>query len=112
VGQSFTETLLIHKLTCFARGREGDWDGICLDYDIAGHGRSFEEVRNLLEISIADYAESAALESPQAAKRLLSRSAPAHVWLGYILAFLWHNIRRGRNDDDRLEHSFQLPCPA
>jgi hypothetical protein len=103
---------MVQKLTCFARGREGDWEAICLDYDIAVHGRSFEEVAELLGISIADYVESAARETPEAAQRLLSRRAPRRVWLAYILAFLWHNIRGGDKGDDRLEHSFQMPCPA
>ena len=102
---------MVQKLSCFARGREGDWEAICLDYDIAVHGRSFEEVEKLLAISIADYVESASQEAPEAAKRLLSRRAPVRVWLAYILGFLWHNFRRG-GKDDRLEHSFQMPCPA
>jgi hypothetical protein len=100
------------KLICFARGREGDWEAICLNYDIAVHGRSFDEVEKLLSISIADYVESAMQEPPEAAARLLNRRVPRHVFLAYILAFLWHNIRGGGKGDDRLEHSFQMPCPA
>jgi hypothetical protein len=100
------------KLSCFARGREGDWEAICLDYDIAVHGRSFDEVEKLLRISIADYVESAMREAPQAAQRLLGRRAPRRVWLAYILGFLWHNVRGGGKGDDRLEHSFQMPCPV
>lgn len=103
---------MTQKLLCFARGRDGDWEAICLNYDIAVHGRSFEEVQQLLTISIADYVESAMQESPEAAKRLLNRSAPTRVFLSYILSFLWHNLRSGGSDDDRLEHSFQMPCPA
>ena len=103
---------MVKKLVCFARGREGDWEAICLDFDIAVHGRSFEDVQQLLRISIADYIESAAQESPEAAARLLRRSAPVHVVAGYIIAFLWHNFRKGGKGDDHLEHSFQMPCPA
>jgi predicted NBD/HSP70 family sugar kinase len=102
---------MTQKLFCFARGRVGDWEAICLNYDIAVHGRSFDEVSKLLEISIEDYVESAVKESPEAARRLLERSVPLHVLLSYIVAFLWHNLRGGK-DDDRLEHSFQMPCPV
>ena len=80
-----------------------------LDFDIAAHGRSFEDVQQLLRISIADYLESAARKSPEAAARLLRRFAPMHVVAGHIIAFPWNNFRKS---DDRLEHSFQMPRPA
>jgi hypothetical protein len=41
---------------CFAQGREGRWEGICLDYDIAVAGRSFEEVRAVLTEAVRTYA--------------------------------------------------------
>lgn len=100
------------KLTCFARGRPGEWEAICLDFDIAVQGQSFEEVMALLDVSIADYVESARQETPKVRDRLLRRAAPAHIRLGYLVAFLWHNLRHRQKDDDRLEHSFQMPCPA
>ena len=31
-------------LHCYAAGREGDWEAICLDLDISVQGASFEEV--------------------------------------------------------------------
>lgn len=101
------------KLLCYARGRPGEWEAICVDFDIAVQGRSFEEVSRLLEESVADYIISAGKEQSEAAQRLLSRRVPLRVHLGYLLAFIWHAIRgRRRQDDDRLEHSFQMPCPA
>jgi hypothetical protein len=105
---------MANKLTCFARGRPGDWEAICLDYDIAVQGRSFEEVEKLLEMSIDDYIESARQEPPDIRDRLLARAVSTRVWLGYVIGFVWHNFarRRGRNDGDRLEHSFQISCPA
>jgi predicted NBD/HSP70 family sugar kinase len=101
------------NLLCFARGRPGEWEAICLDYDIAVQGRSFEEIERLLAISIDDYIESARQEAPEVRDRLLRRAAPIHVWLSYAIAFLWHNCcGRQRKTGDRLEHSFQMPCPA
>lgn len=100
------------KLLCFARGRPGEWEAICLDYDIAVQGTSFEEVERLLGMSIDDYVESARKEAPAVRDKLLRRSAPAHVWLGYVFGFLWHNLGRRRSNGDRLEHSFQMSCPA
>ena len=102
-----------NKLLCFANGRPGEWEAICLDYDIAVQGRSFEEVEKLLEIAIDDYVESAKREPPDIRDKLLRRSVPMGVWLAYNFGFLWHNLRRGRKrDSDRLEHSFQMSCPA
>jgi len=102
-------TDMTRKLLCFASGRPGDWEAICLDYDIAVQGRTFEEAQSLLELSINDYVESAAKEEPEIRDRLLKRSAPARVWLQYIFSFLWHTFRRKRlSDDDTLEHSFQV----
>jgi hypothetical protein len=105
---------MINKLVCFASGRPGEWEAICLDYDIAVQGRSFDDVQRLLRLSIDDYIESARQETPEVRDRLLNRRVPARVWLGYILGFVWHNLgrRRNRDDGDRLEHSFQMSCPA
>jgi hypothetical protein len=102
------------KLMCFARGRPGEWEAICLDFDIAVQGLSFEEVAKLLEISIADYVESAEREQPEIARRLLRRAVPVHIQLRYLLSFIWHTLRRRRRGggDDRLEHNFEMPCPA
>lgn len=103
-----------NNLLCFARGRPGEWEAICLDYDLAVQGETFQDVERLLEISIEDYVESARQEAPAIRDRLLNRTAPARVRLGYFLGFLWHGLRHRRNRDngDRLEHSFQMPCPA
>ena len=100
-------------LTCFARGRPGEWEAICLDYDLAVQGRTFAEVDELLGAAIDDYVETARQEAPDIRDRLLRRSAPLRVQLGYIFGFMLHSlIRRSRKGDDRLEHSFQMPCPA
>lgn len=105
---------MANKLVCFAKGRPGEWEAICLDYDIAVQGRSFEEVEKFLSEAIDDYVESAKQEEPAVRDRLLRRQAPTHIWLGYFISFFWHNLsrHRRRDDGDRLEHSFQMSCPA
>jgi hypothetical protein len=106
--------LMANALTCFARGRPGEWEAICLDYDIAVQGRTFNEVEELLHDAIDDYVETARREPQEVRDRLLRRAAPLHVRWGYILGFVWHNVnhRRSRQDADKLEHSFQMSCPA
>ena len=39
---------MMKRLLCFAEGKEGDWEGICVDLDIAVQGASFNEVCELL----------------------------------------------------------------
>lgn len=45
-------------LYCCASGREGAWQAICVDLDIAVQGRSFEEVSRLLEEAIGLYLQT------------------------------------------------------
>ena len=62
--------------TCYAWGREGEWEALCIDFDLAAHGSSFEEVRNELQDAIETYVSYvAALPEPDRS-RLLSRKAP------------------------------------
>ena len=68
---------MANKLTCFARGRPGKSEAICLDYDIAVQGRTFEEVEQLLGMSIDDYVESARQEPPDVRDRILRRAVPS-----------------------------------
>jgi len=58
------DTAVAERLVlCLARGRPGDWEAICLDFDIAVQGESFEQVENLLMTSVRAYVEDAMKES-------------------------------------------------
>ena len=41
----------MRNLLCFARGHEGSWEGLCVDYDIAVQGASFGQVQADLGVS-------------------------------------------------------------
>lgn len=96
---------------CFAHGREGAWEAICLDYDIAVAGRSFEEVKTLLDQAVATYFEDAMNEDPETRDALLSRRSPWYVKakhvVGFVLAAMLH---RGR--DREAQVGFSVPCHA
>jgi predicted RNase H-like HicB family nuclease len=64
------------QVLCFAQWRDGDWEGICLDFDIAVQGRSFEEVKAALEEAVDTYVEDALREEQSVARQLLRRAAP------------------------------------
>lgn len=95
----------------YAHGKAGDWEGLCLDLDIAVQGTSFEEVRDLLIEAVSTYAEDARKESPRDARHLLSRRAPLATRVKYIALFLAH-LASTASSNAELRAGFDLPCPA
>ena len=72
--------------TCYAWGREGEWEALCVDFDLAAHGRSFEEVRSEMQDAIETYV-SYVSELPEPERtRLLNRNAPLvlRLKLGFL----------------------------
>ena len=97
-------------LRCYAEGRDGDWEAICLDLDIAVQGRSFEEVFQALNDSIALHLE-AVMALPEADRaHLLDRPAP----LSLRLKFLGQAVKAlfTRDDGGGCHHHFTVPCAA
>ena len=71
---------------CYAE-QEGDcWVAVCLNFNLAAQGDSFEEVKTKLEAMIAEYVYDAlvGVDKPYASQ-LLTRSAPLSSWLKYQL---------------------------
>ena len=66
----------INILHCYATGRDGDWEGICLDLDIAVQGSSFEEVARSLHDAVSLYLESVSSLPEEQQAHLLHRPAP------------------------------------
>lgn len=61
---------------CYAWSSNEGWDAICVDFDLAAQGNSFEEVRSEL-LDAIDTLLSYAAELPESErKRLLNRKAP------------------------------------
>ena len=97
-------------LHCYAEGRDGEWEAICLDFDIAVQGRSFEEVFSSLQVAISLYLETVADLRPEERRPLLKRSAPLSV----RLKFLAHAVRGLFSDRDgrSQRHQFTMPLAA
>jgi hypothetical protein len=91
------------NLRCYAEGRDGDWEAICLDLDIAVQGSSFEEVFSSLQDAITLYQGVADLP-PNERRALLRRPAPLSV----RFRFLTHALRGflPYDDGDRQRHQF------
>ena len=98
------------SLRCYAEGRDGDWEAICLDLDIAVQGSSFEEVFSSLQEAISLYLETVTELPPQEQRSLLHRPAPFPV----RLKFLTHALRGlfADSDSDRQRHQFTMPLAA
>lgn len=96
-------------LHCYAEGRDGDWEAICLDLDIAVQGESFAQVYQELNKAIDLYLESVR-NLPEAERRhLMTRKAPMSV----RLKFLWLAIRSVFAGGDEGQHAeFTLAAPA
>lgn len=98
---------------CYAYGRPGDVEAICVDLDIAVQGKSITEVRSMLNEAIASYVEDALAEPPEVAKALLSRRAPWHVRTRLALLTNWLRLKSrfsGRQDKDAAD--FDILCHA
>jgi predicted RNase H-like HicB family nuclease len=97
-------------LRCYAEGRDGEWEAICLEFDIAVQGETFEQVFHDLKEAIHLYVESV-LELPVVdQKRLLHRPAPMSLRIKY----LWHTLRSTfKSDDDnpKMRADFTAFCP-
>ena len=71
---------------CYAE-QDGDcWVAVCLNFNLASQGDSFEEAKSKLEEQIAFYVDEA-LQDKDYGSQLLNRRAPVSSWLTYY--FIW-----------------------
>ncbi len=94
----------------YAEGRDGEWEAICLDLDIAVQGTSFEEVFRSLNDAVSLYLESVG-DLPEGERTdLLDRPAPLSV----RFRFLVHVVRSllGERTETGYRHHFTMPCAA
>ncbi len=102
----------MHVLRCYAEGRPGAWEAVCLDFDLAVQGESLEDVLGSLKKAIGMYLETVHELPEEERKRFLNRRAP----LSLRLKFLWHVVRSvlaNKDGPDRKARAeFLIPCPA
>jgi predicted RNase H-like HicB family nuclease len=97
-------------LHCYAEGRDGGWEAICLELDIAVQGDSFAEVYQALDEAIAAYLETVH-DLPEGERRhLLRRKAPMSVRISFLLR-AFRTILFGRDNDPQYA-GFTLPVAA
>ena len=97
-------------LRCYAEGRNGEWQGICLDLDISVQENSFENVFQALNEAIALHLEAVSALPETERAHLLDRPAPLSLrlrFLGYALRSLFTG-----DDGDGYHHQFTVPSAA
>jgi len=102
--------LTSRTLHCYAEGRDGDWEAICLDLDIAVQGGSFEDVFASLRQAVSLYVETVADLPPHERRSLLQRPAPLSVRLKF-LTHAAHGLFAA-SGGDRQRHQFTMPLAA
>ena len=95
-----SEKQVSRTLHCYAEGRDGDWEAICLDLDIAVQGHWFEEVFGSLQEAIALYLETVADLALEEQRSLLRRNGPS-----VRLKFVGHAVRGDHDGHHQRYHS-------
>lgn len=104
------EAIMRKVLRCHAEGRNGEWEAICLDLDIAVQEETFEGVFDALNEAIALHVEAVTALPETARAHLLDRPAPLSLrlrFLGYALRSLFTG-----DDGDGYHHQFTVPSAA
>ena len=70
------------------RGRPGDWQAICVDFDLAAQGESLEDLRRELADAIETYLEYVADLPQDEQARFLNRKSQGALGLRLRLVFL------------------------
>lgn len=96
---------------CYAEGRPGDWEAICLDLDIAVQGESLEDVVASLQKAMRLYLEEAVKLPPADRDRLLNRSVPLRLRLR-VLGRVIATALRGDGPGGQGHADFTLPVAA
>ncbi len=95
----------MRELTCYAWGRPGDWEALCVDYDIPAQGTSLKEVRRELADAVETYLDYVADLPENEQAMFLNRKAPAVLRIRLELLSraytIWTLLRRQTNDNER-----------
>lgn len=97
-------------LRCWAVGKDGEWEAICLDLDIAVQGESFEEVSAALEKAIRMHVETVMTLPKEERPALLDRPVPLGPRLRFALDAFRFALRR--RSGGPFHHHYTMPLPA
>lgn len=100
-------------LQCYLIGRDGEWEALCTDFDIAARGRSFQEASDSLSRAIHEYLEYVETLPKDEQEKFLGRRAPLHTRLGFALGAALTALSSPRRDDGaRGRQIYPVACAA
>jgi hypothetical protein len=85
---------------CVVHGKGNEWEGLCLDLDLAVHGHSSTEAKTLLRAAIRSYIADASREAEPHKTHLLGRRAPLRVRAYWTLRMAMAALRGKKRDND------------
>ena len=99
------------QFLCVAHPLDSEgWEAFSLDFDIAVHAMTFDEVKSTLQHAVASYVQDAMKEAEPHRSRLLNRRAPLSVRLRWGWRFFLETVRDRR--DRTAAVGFPVSCPA
>lgn len=83
-----------HKmnLRCFARHRDGLWQAVCIDLNLAAQDKKLEKAKQKLHAQIVDYVNDACTVDKAHFKQLMNRKAPIPLRLEYCRAYWYQKV--------------------
>ncbi len=106
-----SEVNMNKAIWCYAEGRPGNWEAVCLDFDLAVQGGSFDEVYKELNESISMYLEYVKSLPEEEHLQFLSRKVPFNLRLKFVLILLATTLfKNGGHDRDCA--GFLVHCQA
>ena len=105
----------MRKLTCYAWGKPGDWEALCIDYDLAAQGESLDEVRRELADAVDTYLDYVSDLPASEQQAFLNRKTPLPLRLKLLLvsrSSLMFSALRISSDDKGVAHTRFVVTPT
>lgn len=100
------------ELVCIAKGRDGRWEAICLDLDIAVSGETFDEVKATMNDAVTSYLQDANAEGEETRHKLLNRGVPFLSRLRWTWPFVVSALFSRPPRDASATCEFPVACRA
>jgi len=94
----------ISSFLAFVERNGSNWEAVCLDFDLAVQGRSYDEAIAKLRDQVLLFLDGLDDLPPADQERLLRRRVPLHLQLRWLTTAAWSLLRRrpGAGPDEYL----------
>lgn len=103
-------SMIVH---CYVEGRGSTWEAVCVEFDIAVQGHSFDEVAGSIGKAVHEYLEYVHTLPEPAQRQFLNRRVPLRTRLNFaVRAFISAVSARPSDGDDSHPNQLMLPWAA